>query len=116
MTLRQYFGKAEPPETIQTNLNSLGQMSQLSSSARDCEEYVEIVKKNIDAGSLKVIGNPIVIPSCPFAEAAELNRVRNDTGKELLTEADVVMLVKRQEIFAWVPEKIFPGVRIICPS
>jgi hypothetical protein len=78
--------------------------------------YIEAIKKSIDANEINLVGNPIVKPTCPFVAAANLNDVRQRSGESLLTERNLAALTLRPEVFAWVPENIFPGVHMKCPA
>ena len=116
MAIRRYFKEAASPDDVQTDLYSMMPTPNIESSAHDREEYIDMIKKSINADRIKILGDPIVKPSCPFALAAELIRVRKHAGEDLLSEAEFVKLVKRPEIFAWAPEKIFPDIHVKCPT
>ena len=80
------------------------------------EDYIDIVKTSIDANRLDITGNPVVMPPCPFATANAANEVRRRSGIGLLTTHDLAQLALRPVVYAWVPEKIYPDVRVICPA
>ena len=80
------------------------------------EDYIDIVKTSIYANRLDITGNPVVIPPCPFATANTANEVHWRSGIGLLTTHDLAQLALRPVVYAWVTEKIYPVVRVICPA
>ena len=49
------------------------------------------------------------------AEAAAINAQRQRDGERQIDATEALSLVMRPKVFAWAPEKIFPGRRLRCP-
>ena len=80
------------------------------------DEYVISIKKGIDAGWIKLKGNPIIAPIHPFTAAAALVEQTKGDGGFSICEADLLALVLKPVIFAWIPDRLFPDLVIKCPS
>ena len=80
------------------------------------DEYIDKVKRDIDANRLDLKGNATVMQPCPFAAAEAVNDARRRSGASLLTAHDLAHLALRPVVVAWVPEKIYPGVSVKCPN
>ena len=80
------------------------------------DDYVASVKTKIDSGRLDITGNPTIKPSNPFvilSNAKSLQRLESSISP---TAENIAALSSCPSVFAWVPEKIFPGVEVKCPA
>ncbi len=116
MSIEQFFKKISVQRLDNSGAPSLCPPAGSCTTVDSTSAYTESVKKSIDANLINIVGNPIVKPTCPFVVTATLNDVRQRGGESLVTEEEVAALTLRPEVFAWVPENIFPGVRVKCPS
>ena len=80
------------------------------------DEYIDKVKRDIDANRLDLKGNATVMQPCPFAAAEAINDARRRSGASLLSAHDLAHLALRPVVVAWVPEKIYPRLSVKCPS
>ena len=76
MTIRRYFSTATSSNSARGFPLPQSSTSELRSKVQEDGEYIDMVKKAIDTGSMKIFGDPIVKPSCPFALATELSHAR----------------------------------------
>ncbi len=116
MSIEQFFKKISAQRLDNSGAPSMCPPAGSSATVGSTIAYTESIKKSIDANQINIVGNPIVKQTCPFVAAARLNDVRQRGGESLLTEQEVAALTLRPEVFAWVPENIFPGVRMKCPA
>ena len=72
--------------------------------------YVETVKRMVSRGEIKA-GSPWILPDDPFQAALATNTKRNAAGEQCIDANEALALVLRPPVFAWAPEKIFPGAR-----
>ena len=79
------------------------------------EQYIEGVKHKVDAGQIDLEGNPWVFPANPFRVACEVNKDRDRAGERLIDPTEALSLVLRPAVFAWAPERLLPGLRVMCP-
>ena len=80
------------------------------------DAYVGSVKTKIDSGHLNIAGNPIVKPANPFAMLGSARSLQCNGSATLPTAKDILALASRPTVYAWVPEKLFPGVAMKCPA
>ena len=78
-------------------------------------QYIEQLQRAIKEGSVDLRGDPWIAPSNPFKEAVAINAQRRRDGERQINAIGALNLVLRPKVFAWVPEKIFPGRRLCCP-
>ena len=78
------------------------------------EDYVGSVMADIDAGRRDVAYQPIVAAANALQVAVALQRDLRDNSASELTDADVLAVVSRPDLFVWVPELVIPGLRIDC--
>ncbi len=80
------------------------------------DAYVVSVKTKIDTGRLNIAGNPIVKPANPLAMLDNAQSLRCNASATSPTAKDIWALASRPTVYAWVPEKLFPGVAMKCPA
>lgn len=114
----QRFLKRIPTQQQQTGTSAAvaADLGGTAAAIGSPDEYIDEVKKGIDANRIDLTGNATIMPPCPFATAAATNDARRRSGTSLLTARDLAQLALRPVVFAWVPEKIYPGVSVKCPA
>jgi hypothetical protein len=70
--------------------------------------------KSIDAGEMKIEGQPIIRPIAPAALANAINKQRQSSQETSLNQKELASLVLRPDVFVWVPDHIVPGLEIRC--
>jgi len=80
------------------------------------DAYVVSVKTKIDTGCLNIAGNPIVKPADPLAMLDNAQSLRCNVNATSPTAEDIWELASRPTVYAWVPEKLFPGVVMKCST
>ncbi len=88
---------------------------EVENQVADIGVYVKSIQHDVFYGGVAV-GSPWVCPENPFQTAAAINKKRHETGERHLDGKEALNLVLRPAMFLWAPEKIFPGVRVKCPS
>ena len=88
---------------------------EVENQVADIGSYVKLIQRDVFYGRIAA-GSPWVRPDDPFRTAAAMNKQRHENGERCLDGDEALKLVLRPAVFVWAPEKIFPGVRVKCPS
>jgi len=91
------------------------QVSEPTEPIEEVTRYVDKLKCAISEGRVDLRGDPWVVPGNPFQEAVAINARRQRDGERQIDATEALNLVMRPKVFAWAPEKIFPGRRLRCP-
>lgn len=116
MSILSYFKRSATQQQCAPRASVAAAPGGPAAAIGSTDEYIDGIKKDIDADRLDLTGNATVVPPCPFATAKAANDARRRSGASLLTEHDLAQLALRPVVFAWVPEKIYPGVSVKCPA
>ena len=84
--------------------------------AESTNKYIATVKRKIDAGDLALRSDPIVKPDQPISEMVPIGHRDNLTEEMPPTASEIATASSLPTVYAWVPEKIFPGIDIKCPA
>ena len=80
----------------------------------DDSEYITNLLREISSG-YALQGKPWVFPPDPYHAAAEINRQRQRDEERLIDAREALNLVLRPTVFVWAPDKLFPGLSVLCP-
>ena len=105
------------PESKQKpcNLPSQSNEAVVLPPVSDLELYIATVMADIDEGRQDISYNPLVVAKPGMQLAATLQQDRCLRQASALTDADVLTLASRPDVFVWIPNKVFPHFRIRCP-
>ena len=116
MAIKSFFEKMNLQQAARSNESILDSTMEVSAPAGGSDDYLEKIKKDIDSNRISIVGNPMLKCAHPYTQLSKSNDNYTIDGHSLKAEIDVAKVAMRLDVYAWVPEKIFPDVRIKCPS
>ena len=81
----------------------------------DTSAYIAQLTRDITGGRIQLRENPWISPTNLFLEAASINTRRSSNGERPINSKEALNLALRPVVFAWAPDKIFPGLHLRCP-
>ena len=81
----------------------------------DLDQYIATIMADIDEGRQDICYNPLVVAKPGMQLSATLQQDRCLRQASALTDADVLSMASRPDVFVWIPNKVFPHLRIRCP-
>ena len=87
MSILSYFKRSATQQQCAPRASVAAAPGGPAAAIGSTDEYIDGIKKDIDADRLDLTGNATVVPPCPFATAKAANDARRRSGASLLLQA-----------------------------